>query len=138
MERNFEYEEMIEKKEELEMTWSAGQQIKALKYYLKPRVKVIREYNEGGYQGECYVLLKYKEKYILWRDSFGSCSGCDSLDGCNENDGYNYIKSTMTEGNCKTFQTIKAMKNWLLNDTTDCFWHILREEYRNFKSPEVK
>jgi len=46
---------------------------------------------------------------ILWRDGFGSCSGCDSLDGQN---GYEYIKDTLREGNTKQFHTYGEMRLW--------------------------
>ncbi|MHB8552811.1 MAG: hypothetical protein ACYDAO_04405 [Thermoplasmataceae archaeon] len=128
MERNFEYAEMIKEREEPKNMWCAGQNIEALRYYLKPTVNIIREYREHDYQGECYALLKYKEKFILWRASFGSCSGCDALEDRN---GYDYIKNTMTEGNCKAFPNIPEMEKWILKNN-DYLWNTLKENYKDW------
>src|SRR3990172_4705638 len=35
----------------------------------------------GSYQGEWLLLSRDEDLYYLWRDSYGSCSGCDALQG---------------------------------------------------------
>ncbi len=135
MEINFEYKEMLKPKSsfaESKFRWYAQEQLGALKYYLKPAAKVIKEYKENGWQGNCFALIEYKNAYVLWRDYFGSCSGCDALDGCSIKRGYDYIESTMTEGNCKRFKSVKNMESWLLN-TDDYLWEALKNNYSKFK-----
>ena len=129
----FEYKDMLMPKDAFSqyITWSAGSQIQALKFYLRADVKVIRELQQE-WSGTCYVLMKYKRTFVLWRDSFGSCSGCDNIDGDDVLTGYDYIASTMTEGNCKRFKTIEEMEHWLLN-AKEYLWEYLRNYYPNFK-----
>ena len=95
-----------------ESGWSAREQIDALRFYLQPNAKIILEYMEDVYQGECFVIFDFEGFLFLWRDSFGSCSGCDALEGA---DGYEYIKSTLTIGNLRIFHTMKDLKEWLEN-----------------------
>lgn len=34
----------------------------------------------GSYQGLWIMLSKHDDEYFLWKDWYGSCSGCDSLE----------------------------------------------------------
>lgn len=129
----FEYEEMISpivkiddiKKEQ----WEAGDQIFALKFYLKPDVKVLWEYIESGRSGESFALLKYKRQYVLWRASFGSCSVCDGLDGRGIIKGKNYIKLTLTEGNCHRFDNLKDVERFVIDTDTHEWSALPRDEF---------
>lgn len=38
---------------------------------------LFRQY--GGYQGDWLLFSRDEENYYLWKDSYGSCSGCDNL-----------------------------------------------------------
>jgi len=33
----------------------------------------------GDYTGTWVMLTRYGDKYYIWKDSYGSCSGCDNL-----------------------------------------------------------
>src|SRR3989304_2369645 len=63
--------------------WGAGDQLRALRFYLSESIQILGEYQESDYSGVCFAILSlYRgHKYFIWRDSFGSCSGCDALDG---------------------------------------------------------
>lgn len=137
MEIKFEYGDMLRPKEYFneEVVWYAQDQLTALKYYLRPAVKVLREFKQDTWQGDCFALLEFKETLVLWRDSFGSCSGCDALDGRDQYGGYDYIKSTMVEGNCKRFDSMEEMKEWLLCNR-DYLWSALKEHYADFREPK--
>lgn len=48
--------------------------------------KVIAHWNEGDYQGDvatCIQLLDTNE-YVIYNDSYGSCSGCDSWEDADD------------------------------------------------------
>ena len=94
--------------------WYAGGQLEALRYYFDSKVKIIAEYIEDEYQGECCAVLFVDEKYFLWRDSFGSCSGCDALD---DENGYEYIEDTLTS--VKEFDNIKGIIEYLSKKNRD-------------------
>jgi len=88
--------------------WFAGDQIKALKYYLQDYGEILSEYMQDNYQGECGAVIKANRKFWVWFDSFGSCNGCDALEG---QDGFKYIQDTMT--NVKEFESIEDVKKFL-------------------------
>lgn len=94
-----------------ETSWYAGGQLEALQYYLSSEVKILASCGVGDYQGEYFAILFVDGKLFLWRDSFGSCSGCDSLDGSDEKQGYDYIKATMTS--VKEFENIEDIWKYL-------------------------
>lgn len=117
--------------------WGAGGQMAALRYYLpESSVEFVAEWEEQDYQGDVYALLKVTQSserhpvYVIWRDSFGSCSGCDSLE---DNDGFEYIKASLAEGNTHQFWSIQEAVDYL-KTTTDYWW----EKCRNNLIPEIE
>jgi hypothetical protein len=94
--------------------WYAGGQLEALEFYLdEDKVNILATYMEDDYQGECFAILKIDDVYIIWRDSFGSCSGCDALEGEN---GYEYIKETLSEGNTLQFHSLNDAELYVMED----------------------
>jgi len=93
--------------------WCGGDQLYALEYYLS-NAKILWSFKEDDYQGDCFAIFKLLDtnKYILWRDWFGSCSGCDGLE---DENGYEYIKNTLQEGNTKQFNSISEIVYYLEN-----------------------
>jgi hypothetical protein len=90
--------------------WYAGDQLRALRFYLID-AEIIAEATTGGYSGDVYAIIFCEDRFWLWRDGFGSCAGCDSLDGNNKEMGYEYILATMTS--VKEFDTISDLFNYL-------------------------
>jgi len=103
--------------------WYAGQQLEALKFYLSSKVTILLDCNEGGYQGSVSAILFVDDKFFLWRDSFGSCSGCDGLEGGN---GFEYIKQTLTS--VKEFNDLRDIINYLDSDEKDYLYGELKKE----------
>ena len=109
--------------------WSAGSQLEALRYYTDPKaVTILATHMDSDYQGDCYAVLvvrhRRKVRYVLWRDSFGSCSGCDSLEGQN---GYAYVKDTLQEGNTRQFRSIVDLREYV-RTSEDYSWGVGREK----------
>ena len=107
--------------------WSAGDQLEALRFYLNNNVLILSKYQEDDYQGECFAILQVENIIVLWRDSFGSCSGCDALEDQN---GYEYIKNTLQEGNTRQFETLNDAKSYI-NNTSDWFWKSFNKDLFN-------
>ena len=101
--------------------WGAGSQPEALKFYLDPSVVILNEYCTGDYQGDVVTLfyIPAHRRFVLWRDSYGSCSGCDGLE---DNNGYEYIKSTLQEGSTRQFRNIEDAKEYWAT-TDDYMWN---------------
>lgn len=106
-------------------SWYAGEQLEALKTFLDDDYKIIASHTDGGYQGDCYAVIKSQhvkfENVYLWRDSFGSCCGCDGLDNLDWKGAHEYIKATLQEGNTRTFDNLELAKKYL-NETEDYWW----------------
>lgn len=86
--------------------WYAGAQLLALDHYTNDDFYIINSQMIGDYQGDCYavIYLRDQDVVVVWRDYFGSCSGCDGLE---DENGYEYIKSTLTEGNTMQFKRVE-------------------------------
>ncbi len=98
--------------------WYAGEQLSALRFYLNEKVKILADFMEDDYSGDCFAILVFEDTIVLWRDSFGSCTGCDALEG---NNGYEYIKMTLQEGNTRQFDSLEAAKKYI-EKTKDYWW----------------
>jgi len=106
-------------------SWCAGDQLEALRYYTDPKaVVILATHMDSDYQGGCYAVLLVKHhrkvRYVLWRDSFGSCSGCDGLVGQN---GYAYVKDTLQEGNTRQFRSIVDLREYV-HTSEDYSWSV--------------
>ena len=113
-----------EKRNYYSNSWYGGSQLEALRFYLDKKVKILAEYQKGDYHGYCFAILKFGKRFVIWRDSFGSCSGCDGLAGGN---GYDYIKSTLQEGNTRQFTSLKKAEKYI-NETDDYWWKSFPKE----------
>lgn len=118
-------------------SWYAGGQLAALRYYLpEASFEFVADWEEQDYQGDVYALVKVTKSsephpvYFIWRDSFGSCGGCDSLEDA---DGFDYIKSSLAEGNTRQFWTIQEAVEYL-KTTQDYWW----EKGRSYLIPEIE
>ena len=115
-------------KEELEnydFKWNNNDHIKALEYYIKPEVKIIwkviftnKEYNKLGH---LYILLKYKNKYILIQNYINTFKNLDILNGCNINEGYSYF---IEETEYQIFNDLFELKNFVENNRV---WETIKE-----------
>lgn len=114
--------------------WGAGSQLEALRYYLSNKVEILYKFKEDDYQGDCFALLKFDNIFVLWRDNFGSCSGCDGLEYAN---GYEYIMSTLQEGNTRQFNTLKEVVDYL-EQTNDYLWSKWKDQKDIITKEELK
>lgn len=88
-------------------TWYAGNRVGMLEAYLGDRAAVLASEDEGDYQGTTFAFLKIAPgRYAIWRDSFGSCSGCDEVEGMDLTQGLEHIRGTLQEGNTKQFPSV--------------------------------
>lgn len=103
--------------------WSAGDQLGALRFYLSDAVELLGSADTGGYQGSQFAVLRVGGRIVLWRDSYGSCSGCDGLENSN---GLEYITGTLQEGNTRQFESVDEARAYV-ESSEDYFWKECRE-----------
>lgn len=130
-----------------ERGWCAGQQVEALKYYAPEDFEVLADFTTGGYQGDIYVIARWngKEKrYVLLKDSYGSCSGCDGLE---DEDGYRYIRDVLRNNTWQFLSLADMLKyidekdfrgeSWYgFDDVADDVTEWLRKEIDNIVVPQ--
>lgn len=96
--------------------WWAGDQMKALEYYAPCKLHLLCYLTEEAYQGEIYAICYWADavpenrRFVLLYDSFGSCSGCDALEG--GDNGYEYVQDVL-RSNTKQFMTMQDMKEYI-------------------------
>lgn len=54
--------------------------------------EVIGQWVMGTWQGDYIYLLKNKDKYSFFVIGYGSCSGCDALESCENDEEFNELK----------------------------------------------
>lgn len=85
-------------------------------------VTVIAHWNEGYYQGMVATCVKFndgkfKDKYGIYNDYYGSCSGCDAWDGADDED----VRKMCIDLSNSTyvFESIEDVKEFLKNTTDE-------------------
>lgn len=97
----------------------------ALPHYMDSSFEIIDSFCFGFFNGyTCALAILNNETFVIWRDSFGTCEGCDSWiaarDYGSDEDKYNLIKATLQEGNTRQFNSIDGVIEYL--ETTDDYW----------------
>lgn len=52
----------------------------------------------GDWQGDYVYLLQNEDKYAFTVIGYGSCSGCDALEGCENDEEFNELKDSIING----------------------------------------
>ena len=60
--------------------------------------EIIKDWTLGHYQGDYVYLLKNGDKYAFTVIGYGSCSGCDALEGCGNDEEFNELKDAIVSG----------------------------------------
>lgn len=68
----------------------------------------------GTYSGDYIILYNENNKYQLLISGYGSCSGCDSLLACNNENDFNMLVNNIKES-IKEFNSIKELVEYLEN-----------------------
>lgn len=111
-----EYFTMTKEKEEKakHYSWNAQEQVEAFKFYADDAVHIIAHNEPDDYQGSIEIVFELNGFIFLYQTSFGSCSGCDWLDGLDLWEGYKAFKQTISEGNTLQFWSRKHALTFLL------------------------
>ncbi len=54
--------------------------------------EILKDWTLGSWQGDYVYLLKNGDKYAFTVIGYGSCSGCDALEGCENDEQFNQLK----------------------------------------------
>ena len=103
--------------------WCAGEQLKAMEYYCPDRFRILYATQENDYTGDIYGVAVWDEgskdqRYVFWTDGFGSCSGCDGLEG---SDGYEYIHDVLMSDTWQ-FLSLEDLRKYLDEPHERLYW----------------
>ena len=60
--------------------------------------EILKDWIIGDWQGDYVYLLKNGDKYAFTVIGYGSCSGCDALEGCENDEEFNRLKESIING----------------------------------------
>lgn len=112
-------------------TWfsapSYGELVDSMEY------EVICTEDIGSYQGDYLYFLKDSERYGLLVFGYGSCSGCDSLQGCSSEDEVTSLRNDI-ESNIKWFDSKESVIKFVTNTEEKPFkdWYWNEEDADKF------
>jgi hypothetical protein len=75
--------------------------------------KVIGHWNEGDYQGMVATCVELDGKFIIYNDYYGSCSGCDSWEGADDEEVRNMCIGL--SNSALIFENLEDVKTFLKN-----------------------
>lgn len=60
--------------------------------------EILKDWVIGSYQGDYVYLVKKDDKYAFTVIGYGSCSGCDALEACGNDEEFNALKEDIVSG----------------------------------------
>ena len=85
-------------------------------------VEVIAHWNENDYQGQVatcvkFIKGKFKGKYAIYNDYYGSCSGCDAWEDASDEN----VRKLCTDlsNSAYIFKTLEEVKEFLSNSNDE-------------------
>lgn len=60
--------------------------------------EVLGDWVVGSWQGDYVYLLKNDDRYAFTVIGYGSCSGCDALEACSNDEEFNELKEDIIKG----------------------------------------
>ena len=93
--------------------------------------EIILQIDEQGYQGDSFVIYRDNNRYGYLTFGWGSCSGCDALQGCNSIDEVQDLMNDLYDS-IIWFDSLSELKSYFENkDWTLCHeWYI--DEFKEF------
>ncbi len=96
--------------------------------------EIIKEYIVGEWQGDYVYLLKNGERFGFTVIGYGSCSGCDVLQGCENDEEFNELKEDVIKG--IFWGTAEEVRDYITNNNanrwyyTEHDWKTIRRELK--------
>ena len=95
--------------------------------------EILVQVDEDNYQGDSYLLYKRDNQYGFLIFGWGSCSGCDALQSC---DNINEVQELMNQlySDIKWFDSLEEVKKYLSKDAIQELKYYYRTtEFKQFK-----
>lgn len=99
---------------------------------LKEFGDILIEIDENNYQGDSFILYKNGNKYGFLTFGWGSCSGCDALQGCNNIEEVQELMDSLYNS-IQWFDDLKSVKSYFETRDWKLDWIGHKEEFKDFK-----
>lgn len=93
-------------------------------------VEVLIEKHDGSYQGDSFYLVQKGDEYGLLIFGWGSCSGCDALEGCSTYERVVELRNDMYEE--IDWMPLDEFKNYVLNKDFETEWYCYSDGGKDF------
>lgn len=93
-------------------------------------VETIFDEHDDDYQGDSYYLLKDGDKFGILIFGWGSCSGCDALQGCYTFEEVVTLRDELWQS--ISWDTLDATKTWVESHDFGDDWYSYRDAGRKF------
>lgn len=95
--------------------------------------EILVQVDEDNYQGDSYLLYKKDNQYGFLVFGWGSCSGCDALQACNNIDEVQELMDQLYN-DIKWFDSLEEVKEYLSNvDIQELKYYYRTTEFKQFK-----
>jgi hypothetical protein len=95
--------------------------------------EVLLNETHGSYQGDIFAVVKKEGKYGFFNIGYGSCSGCDVLQGMSSyTELAEYIESI--ERDIRWFDTAADLSTYVHSEEARYSWYAQDEEWIDFKA----
>jgi hypothetical protein len=92
--------------------------------------EIIKDWVIASWQGDYVYLLKNNEKFGFIVIGYGSCSGCDALQGCENDEEFNQLKKEIVD---RIFWgTAGDIEAYIINDNANR-WYYHEEDWIGIK-----
>jgi hypothetical protein len=88
--------------------------------------EIIKDWIIGSWQGDYVYLLKSGDKYAFTVIGYGSCSGCDALEGCESDEEFNELKEDIV--NSIVWGTKQDVLDYVTNQEANR-WYFHEEDW---------
>lgn len=99
---------------------------------LKEFGDILIEIDEDDYQGDSFILYKNEDKYGFLTFGWGSCSGCDALQGCTNIEEVQELMDSLYNS-IQWFDDLKSVKSYFETKDWDLDWIGHKQEFKDFK-----
>lgn len=95
--------------------------------------EILVQVDEDDYQGDSYLLYKKDNQYGFLVFGWGSCSGCDALQACNNIDEVQELMDQLYN-DIKWFDSLEEVKEYLSNvDIQELKYYYRTTEFKQFR-----
>lgn len=100
--------------------------------------EILHQVDDDGYRGDSFLIYKNDNKYGLLIFGWGSCSGCDALQGCTNIDEVQELMDQLYN-DIKWFDSLQELKDYISNDdTVELKWYCISDTFKKFRRQVLK